>query len=181
MPGHNAALGTGLQRMTAGTTGRPRPRYWSLLLVAAAALSACSGTSTERANSTRNWPAPPPTIDQLARTAMPPADPGVRPRTEIDDDPNQVVGLFAPEVRVLLGAPVTVRRDIGAEIWQYTHADCVFDLFLYGDDGESDVGEPSARVTYFELRTPRNSTPLSERDGRLCFERLVLDELNGVA
>ena len=176
MPGRNAAFGIG--RVTAATAGRPERRYWSLLLVAAATLSACSGTTTDQAP---NWPAPPPTIDQLARTASPPSDPGARPQTEINDDPNQVVGLFAPEVRVLLGAPVTVRRDIGAEIWQYTRADCIFDLFLYGDDGETDGGETSVRVTYFELRTPRNSTPLSEQDSRLCFERLVLDELNGAA
>lgn len=181
MPGRNAAFGIGLRRVTAATAGRLERRYWSLLLVAAATLSACSGTATDRANGTPNWPAPPPTIDQLARTASPPSDPGARPQIEIDDDPNQVVGLFAPEVRVLLGAPITVRRDIGAEIWQYTRADCIFDLFLYGDDGETDGGETPARVTYFELRTPRNSTPLSEQDGRLCFERLVLDELNGAA
>ena len=178
MPEHEAALGIGPRRVRAGTD-RPMRRHWSLLLVAAAVLSACSGATTSQAVGTPAAPSanlPPPILDQLARTAPRPLDPGVRRQTEIDDDPNQVVGLFAPEVRILLGAPVTVRRDIGAEIWQYTRADCIFDLFLYSDDGE-----PSARVTYFELRAPRNSTPLSEQDGRLCFERLVLDEINGAA
>ncbi len=145
------------------------------------ALAACAGQSATEGRSTPPRPIagppasaqPPPNGAPLAK--LPPASRS-RKRDSVDDDPNQIVGLFAPEVAILLGRPVTVRREVGAEIWQYRRADCIFDLFLYREDGE-----PMPRVTYFELRAARGASLLSEQDGRSCFSGLVLDELDGSA
>lgn len=173
--------------------GQPNRSQWrgrAVLLAAAMALAACQAT-TQSAGLRYNGPPPlpstqplvPPSVDlarlssdHLAPTADRTPDAATTPPPEIDDDPSQVVGLFGPEVAILLGAPVIVRREIGAEIWQYRRADCIFDLFLYHENGE-----PSPRVTYFELRTIQTRGALSERDGRSCFGGIVLDAINGAA
>jgi len=44
-----------------------------------------------------------------------------------------LTGLSAAEVVALLGEPDFRRAEPPAELWQYRSADCVLDLFLYGD------------------------------------------------
>ncbi len=60
-------------------------------------------------------------------------------------DPRRIMGLTRAELSDLLGKPHFRRRDITAEIWQYRHAECILDVFLYesGDD---------YRVLHFEMR-----------------------------
>ena len=56
-----------------------------------------------------------------------------------------LMGLTADALTALLGKPSVVRREAPAQIWQYRHSSCVFDIFLYE---ESDA----FRVAYFEAR-----------------------------
>jgi hypothetical protein len=90
-----------------------RGRLCRFLLAAAglALLAACSGT-----------PASPP-----ATAAAPGASGTAAPRT--------LAGLSANEVVALYGEPDFRRVEPPAELWQYRTADCVLDLFLYGDRG----------------------------------------------
>lgn len=44
-----------------------------------------------------------------------------------------LTGLSAQQVVALLGEPDFRRSEPPAELWQYRSADCVLDLFLYGD------------------------------------------------
>ncbi len=75
---------------------------------------------------------PPPPQTRTARLAAP-------------VDPRRIMGLTRAELSELLGKPHFRRRDIAAEIWQYRHAECILDVFLYqsGDD---------YRVLHFEMR-----------------------------
>jgi len=56
-----------------------------------------------------------------------------------------LTGLSAAEVVALLGEPDFRRAEPPAELWQYRSADCVLDLFLYGDAA-------GARVVHSETR-----------------------------
>lgn len=97
----------------------------------------------------------------LNQSAALPAAPEPDPEPIIDEDPEQLMGMDRQALTGLLGQPTLVRREAPAEIWQYSEADCVFDLFLYqaGDD---------ARVVYMEAR---------DRDARRAETR---DCLNGI-
>ena len=67
---------------------------------------------------------------------------------QINDDPQQLLGLSGIAVARRLGAPSLVRRDGPAEIWQYQETACILDVFLYTNtDGQ--------HVRYVELRSPR--------------------------
>jgi len=58
--------------------------------------------------------------------------------------PADLIGLDAPAVERLLGKPDLSRKEPFAEVWQYTHGDCVLFVFIYAQDG----GE--ARVSHAE-------------------------------
>lgn len=49
--------------------------------------------------------------------------------------PDDLVGLDGPAVERLLGKPDLSRKEPFAEVWQYTHGDCVLFLFIYAEDG----------------------------------------------
>lgn len=65
--------------------------------------------------------------------------------------PAELVGLTEAEVERRLGAPGFVRRDAGAQIWQYGGEACLLDLFLYRDAG-------AYAVRHAELRRRENQT-----------------------
>lgn len=76
-------------------------------------------------------------------------------------DPEEYVG-YAPErLLPLLGAPDFVRRDGGAQVWQYRAEHCVLDLFLYGKGNDS-------RVKHVELRKRLPTAEPVEQ----CFSRM---------
>ena len=80
----------------------------------------------------------------------------------IDDNPNQLLGLAPSNVSDRLGLPGFVRRDGDAEIWQYLAEACVLDVYLYSKDN-------TFTVIYVELRG-RVAATLSRRD---CFVELL--------
>ena len=74
---------------------------------------------------------PPPavaTARPVALPATPPAPPAM--------DPRALIGMASTGLTELLGAPLLLRRDAPAEIWQYGTADCVLDLTLYPDENQ---------------------------------------------
>lgn len=44
-----------------------------------------------------------------------------------------LTGMDPAQLIALLGAPDLRRREPPAELWQYRNADCVLDVFLYGE------------------------------------------------
>lgn len=77
--------------------------------------------------------------------------------------PKKLVGLESLDVSRLLGKPNFVRRDKGVEIWQYRHADCILDLFLYESERKGFL------VDHTELRGPK----LNDTTSLSCFSKIV--------
>jgi len=85
-----------------------------------------------------------------ALAALPPQGKPKTPRTQGEGSytANDLVGLDAPSVERLLGKPDLSRKEPFAEVWQYTHGDCVLFLFIYaeaGGAGRVSHAETSAR------------------------------------
>jgi len=54
---------------------------------------------------------------------------------QVDDDPQQFMGLDGNSITLALGQPDLIRRDGPAEVLQFRGQACVLDLFMYpGDD-----------------------------------------------
>ncbi len=93
--------------------------------------------------------------------ALAPATPEPAPEPEIDDDPEQLMGLVGDALADLLGEPGFRREDADAQVWQYHGLDCLLDVYLYRD------GEDTPHyVTYYEFR--------GDGGGRPCFRALLL-------
>jgi hypothetical protein len=57
-----------------------------------------------------------------------------------------LVGKGPEALRAMLGEPTLLRRDQGAEVWQYAGQTCVLFLYLYPDDAGAPV------VSYVDAR-----------------------------
>ena len=103
------------------------------------------------------------------RSFKPPAAPEQKtaraPLVPINDDPDQLMGLAPRAVSHLLGSPSLLRTETLAQVWQYTAADCVLDIYLYAEDETPD----RSRVTYYEIR--RNDFHGSS--ARACFTDII--------
>ncbi len=77
------------------------------------------------------------------------------PAPDIDDDPEQLLGLGPDALSDLLGRPELIRRESPAQVWQYRGADCVFDVILYQDAGGSSVTYVEARDGDGDRTEPR--------------------------
>ena len=66
---------------------------------------------------------------------------------DVDDDPEQIMGLDSAALEALLGEPGFRRDEPPAQVWQYHGQGCVLDVFLYTDDAAENY-----RVTYYEIR-----------------------------
>ena len=105
----------------------------------------------------------PETQDQ---TAEPPAAAERKTaRAPINDDPDQLMGLAPHAVNRLLGPPSLLRTELPAQVWQYTAADCVLDIYLYAEEERPD----RSRVTYYEIR---RAEPASA-SARACFADII--------
>ena len=93
-------------------------------------------------------------------TAAPQPAPEPAPEPEIDDDPEQLMGLAGGALAALLGEPGFRRADADAQVWQYRGLDCLLDVYLYRD-GE----DTPHRVTYYEFR--------GDGGGRPCLRDLL--------
>ena len=103
---------------------------------------------------------------EVAVTEPPQAEPPVIEAAlepEIDDDPQQLMGLAGIELTELLGEPGFRREDADAQIWQYGGGECALDIYLYRG-GEA----LPHRVTYYEFR--------GGAAGRPCLRSLLLAE-----
>ncbi|MDA0229487.1 MAG: hypothetical protein O3B21_04800 [Proteobacteria bacterium] len=108
-----------------------------------------------------------PPVAPEQKTTRAPAVPltPVAPIAPINDDPDQLMGLAPHAVSHLLGPPSLLRTEIPAQVWQYTAANCVLDIYLYAEDEAPD----RSRVTYYEIR--RTQSPGSGR--RACFADII--------
>ena len=103
---------------------------------------------------------------KAARSAANEAKSAILAAPQINDDPQQLLGLSGVAVARRLGAPSLVRRDGPAEIWQYRETACILDVFLYTNtDGQ--------HVRYVELRSRDTTT----RPQRRCFAKLLEAEM----
>ena len=145
-------------------------------------LSACGlpgGTARESKPQPPSTTAEPPSETPPSRAALdplapeqalePPAAPDQKtaraPLAPINDDPDQLMGLAPRAVSHLLGPPTLLRTETPAQVWQYTAADCVLDIYLYAEDETPD----RSRVTYYEIR--RNDFHGSS--ARTCFTDII--------
>ncbi len=78
------------------------------------------------------------------------------------DGPDGLMGLTSKALTLLLGSPALVRHDAPARIWQYQQLFCVFDIFLYEEEGEF-------RVAYFEARDHKARKQSLEP----CFSKIL--------
>lgn len=70
--------------------------------------------------------------------AVPAPTPKPKPEPEIDvPNPAEVIGWDTAALNAAFGPASLVRRDLGAEIWQYRTEECVLFLFLYPTGTES--------------------------------------------
>ncbi len=103
------------------------------------------------------------------RVLEPPAAPDQKtvraPLAPINDDPDQLMGLTPRTVSYLLGPPSLLRTETPAQVWQYTTADCVLDIYLYAEDETPD----RSRVTYYEIRR----TDSLRGSARACFADII--------
>jgi len=107
-----------------------------------------------------------PTLDQVLE---PPARPDKKtaraPVGPVNDDPDQLMGLAPRAVNHLLGPPSLLRAETPAQVWQYTAANCVLDIYLYAENET-----PSrSHVTYYEIR--RTESPGGGT--RACFADII--------
>jgi hypothetical protein len=106
--------------------------------------------------------AAPSDASKTARAAANEADTALLAAPQINDDPQQLLGLSGIAVTGRLGTPSLVRRDGPAEIWQYKATACILDVFLYTNtDGQ--------HVRYVELR----SRDTASEPQRHCFASLL--------
>jgi hypothetical protein len=87
------------------------------------------------------------------------------PIAPVNDDPDQLLGMTSETLGEILGKPTIVRRDGGAEVWQYRSEACVLDLFLYGG---------MKQVEHVDLRDRGDSTDVMVR---ACFVRMLRDDI----
>lgn len=85
---------------------------------------------------------------------------------DVDDDPDQFLGLSGVSVAERLGDPDLLRRDGPAEVRQYRGEACVLDVFLYPQDD-------ALTVKYVELR----GASLEPEARRACLASLIRDRL----
>ncbi len=86
----------------------------------------------------------------------------VLPEPQIDDDPEQLMGMGTASLSGFLGAPELIRRESPASIWQYRAEGCVLDIVLYPESGAD-------RVSYIEAR----EDGLTRMAPRACLNRLL--------
>jgi len=115
-------------------------------ILAAAFLTGCAGdaaapTATITQEPTRHA-APTPETAALTAPSNAPADtPGKVPEPEINaPSPEDVIGWSTDALNTAFGRASLVRRDLGAEIWQYRTEQCVLLVFLYPE--KSSDGAP---------------------------------------
>lgn len=148
----------------------------ALIIAASLLLAACGNASNSK-------PAPQTELPPLEATPAPAAvveipDPAleeaetvVTPEAEVaavepepiivDDDPLQFINLNIHELSKLLGAPLLVRRDGNAEVWQYKGEACTLDVFLYESQSQ-------LRVKYVDLRGD-----FDVADNRACMAEIL--------
>lgn len=77
-------------------------------------------------------------------------------------DPESLIGLAPQQIGEALGVPELQRREPPAEVWQYRTTTCVFDLYLYNEEG-------GLRAAHYEARSRSNG----EVDPALCLGSVV--------
>ncbi|MBO6518766.1 MAG: hypothetical protein JJ900_12070 [Rhodospirillales bacterium] len=124
-------------------------RISTFLLVAL--LTACAGGTPPPESSSTAPPAP---VSAPETAAVPPRAPApAKPPEPTLDVPaaEDVIGWDSATLHRTFGPASLVRRDLGAEIWQYRTDDCVLFLFLYPTPKTSSESGP-LRVDHLEVR-----------------------------
>ena len=144
----------------------------SLALLAVLVLAACGGSAPKQPTATAVLPAPAnpvPEVEKPAKTVQPVAPPPKQaalpkpPEPEpVDDNPMQFMEMTVAQLSEAIGRPHLVRRDGGAEVWQYRGEGCFLDVFLYQQDGVF-------RVKYVDLRSPT----LNKAQLRPCLAGII--------
>ncbi|MGJ3260350.1 MAG: hypothetical protein ACFE0S_12185 [Rhodospirillales bacterium] len=134
-------------------------------ILLAALIAGCAGTADMP-----QTPAPKPEAQAPApRTetaALPPTPvPVPAPEIKVDaPDAAEIIGWDAAALNETFGAASLIRRDLGAEIWQYRTDACVLFLFLYPGSGGA------LQVDHLDIRG-------GDAKSEACLESVVRDHL----
>jgi len=110
---------------------REHLHFFGVFLVVAA-LSGCAGDGAEPPQAAHQPATEATRMPETARLPAPSAPPARTPEPEINAPaPDEVIGWSADALNAAFGTAGLVRRDLGAEIWQYRTDQCVLLLFLY--------------------------------------------------
>ena len=107
------------------------------LVIALGLLAGCAGDAAYAPDPAAQTPTPAaqPQTAALPAPARTP-EPAPPPAPEINAPaPAEVIGWSTQSLNETFGAASLVRRDLGAEIWQYRTEQCVLLLFLYPKPG----------------------------------------------
>ena len=77
-------------------------------------------------------------------------------------DPDSLIGLAPQQIGETLGVPELQRREPPAEVWQYRTRTCVFDLYIYEEDG-------ARQAVHYTARSRTNGTV----DAAQCLGSIV--------
>ncbi|MEX0695276.1 MAG: hypothetical protein WD075_12585 [Rhodospirillales bacterium] len=133
-------------------------RLRSLGVFGAFLLSACAGTAPpphETTTAPASSPAYKPAPVIAKRTPVPESVPEINA-----PQPDAVIGWQQEELSRTFGTASLIRRDLGAEIWQYRTDQCVLFLFLYPK-----AGSTTLQVDHLDVR--------GTDDAALCLKAVV--------
>jgi hypothetical protein len=108
----------------------------SLVLLTAIALTGCASAGSEPA---------PPQVTAPVETPQAKAVPR-KPSAIRAASADELMGKTGPALRTLMGPPSLLRRDHGAEVWQYVGESCVLFAYLYPN------AKGVAQVTFLDAR-----------------------------
>lgn len=127
--------------------GRPR---WLAVFLLLTFLAGCAGTTSTVPSPEAETPSKPASKPARQSAAVPVPKPAPKPKPEPEINAPKAAEVIGWDTAVLnekFGPASLVRRDLGAEIWQYRTEACVLFLFLYP------VGSDSAlRVEHLDAR-----------------------------
>jgi hypothetical protein len=103
--------------------------------------------------------------------ARPEPAPGPPPRRAME--PRQLIGLKRDGLARLLGKPARLRREMPAEVWQYSAGGCVLHLFLY----QNGAGGPYRVVHMDAVRRGRKPAMRPAGISAMPFQKDCLNRL----
>jgi len=132
-----------------------------LFFLLAACAPATVGSSTARTTADQ-----PPAAQNQTTTGTVQAPAVAAVQQSIDDNPTRLLRLDYTSLASLMGPAHWMRQEERAEVWQYRHAGCVLNIYLYDRAG-------LRQVTLYELMDESGELLAADAVRRACFRDLL--------